>query len=96
MEINELTQAFKELRSYFGRNDKTTEEHRLYSVADAALKFTQSITTMDEVETIEFGNWLGYHYYRVNGFKWRQIRDESDVTEYPIVVLYDKFKRKNK
>ena len=45
------------------------------------------------IEAIEFGNWLGYHYYRVAGWKWRQIRDEKDKTEYPIVVLYDKFKR---
>ena len=47
-------------------------------------------------EAIEFGNWLGYHYYRVAGWKWRQIKDESDTTEYPMVVLYDKFKREGK
>lgn len=48
------------------------------------------------IEAIDFGNWLGFHYYRVAGWKWRQIKDESDLTEYPIVVLYDKFKRETK
>lgn len=48
------------------------------------------------IEAIDFGNWLGYHYYRVAGWKWRQIKDEGDTTEYPIVVLYDKFKRERK
>lgn len=48
------------------------------------------------IEAIEFGDWLGCNYYRVPGWKWKQIRDENDNTEYPIVVLYDKFKRENK
>lgn len=48
------------------------------------------------IEAIDFGNWLGFHYYRVAGWKWRQIKDESDLTEYPLVVLYDKFKRETK
>lgn len=48
------------------------------------------------IEAIDFANWLGARYYRVAGWKWRQIRDESDLTEYPIVVLYDKYKRETK
>jgi len=40
---------------------------------------------------VEFLDWVGYRYYRVPGWKWRQIKDEKDKTEYPSVVLWEKF-----
>jgi hypothetical protein len=43
------------------------------------------------IEMVEFLDWVGCRYYRVSGWKWRQIRDENDKTEYPSVVLWAKF-----
>jgi hypothetical protein len=42
----------------------------------------------DENDVKNFGDWLGFHYYRVSGWKWRQIKDESDTTEYTMSSLF--------
>ena len=36
-EVERLREALKEIRAYFGENDKTMAEHRMFAIADAAL-----------------------------------------------------------
>lgn len=42
-------------------------------------------------DAVGFGNWLGFHYYRVSGWKWHSIKNDGDSTEYSIEELYDLF-----
>jgi hypothetical protein len=45
----------------------------------------------DKQIAIAFGTWLGYKYYRITGYMWKEIKNEQSLIEYTIQELYEIF-----
>lgn len=90
--MSKKVNSFKELREWIELQSADGAAFITFEMLSDILPSAEEEIELPS-EAIEFGTWLGFHYYRVSNYKWRKIRNESDTTEYPMVVLYDKFKR---
>jgi hypothetical protein len=42
-----------------------------------------------KMKMADFGNWLGFKYYRVNNWLWREIKNESNTITYSMTNLIE-------